>query len=165
LKKLLLNNKSNIQIFLSNFINLIINYNQINSSLIKICYLLYQFHDDSFNSFYEYIFKSLPNLDHIDDFRIFLKFIEKIPNDFNQYSKYFPLIIESVFIKYSKEHSITKVNLFSDFFTFLSPYFQTNSSIMRLILNDQHFFIYLNGLTSKDFIRNNSNLLYVISIT
>jgi hypothetical protein len=53
LKKLLLNNKSNIQIFLSNFMNLIINYNQINSSLIPICYLLYQSHDDSFNSFYE----------------------------------------------------------------------------------------------------------------
>jgi hypothetical protein len=87
--------------------------------------MLYQSHDNSFNSFYVYIFKSLPKLYKIEDFTIFLKFIEKIPNNFNQYPHYFPLVFESVFVRYSQKESKTKVNLFSDFFTFLFPYFQT----------------------------------------
>jgi hypothetical protein len=66
-------------------------------------------------------------------------------------------VFESIFVKYSPNDSKTKLNLFSDFFTFLSPYFKTSSSIMKFILNSSNFLNYFNVLTSKDFTPNKSN--------
>jgi hypothetical protein len=76
-----------------------------------------------------------------------LIFIINIPIDLNFYSKYFYSILDSIFNKSSSFKLETKAQLFSQFFYSFSHYINSNSSIMKNILNSQNFLNFIKPIS------------------